>query len=161
MTCLASLGNKTVYEEEEICDWERNPFIPLIQVVQGHRVQCTLVDCSPRIHRSFLFPDMVHAALPWGAWQCVTLPLCLCVLQRGLNLQPSPPPAVCKPSGLLLSQLPLFVNTLYDAVSTNYILVRLPCTAEREPCTWEFILLQHRFVDYTSMSNNQIWLVPP
>lgn len=39
----------------------------LIQVVQGHRAQCTLVERSLGIHRSFLFPDMVQAALPRGA----------------------------------------------------------------------------------------------
>ena len=82
----------------------REPFMSLIQVVQGHRAQCTLVDCSPRIHRSFLFPDTVQAAQPWGAWQSMTSPLFVCVpmcaLQRGPNLEPSAPPADCKPSGL-------------------------------------------------------------
>lgn len=63
--------------KKAICEQRREPFMSLIQVVQGHRAQCTLVDCSPRIHRSFLFPDIVHAALPWGAWQRVTSPLCV------------------------------------------------------------------------------------
>lgn len=54
---------------KEIHEWKKGKggaFMSLIQVVQGHRAQCTLVGRSPRIHGSFLFPDMVHAALPQG-----------------------------------------------------------------------------------------------
>lgn len=45
----------------------REHSMSLFQVVQGHRAQCTLVDRSLGIHRSFLFPDLVQAALPRGA----------------------------------------------------------------------------------------------
>lgn len=75
----------------------REHFMSFIQVVQGHGAQCTLVDCSLRIHRSFLFLDMVQAALPRGAWQSMTSPLFVCTLQRSPKL--SATPAVCKPRG--------------------------------------------------------------
>lgn len=100
------------------------PFMSLIQVVQGHRAQCTLVDCSPRIHRSFLFPDMVHAALPRGAWQCVTLCVCVCVCLR-VAPGPKPPPisTSCRLQTLRAprhsSWLPLFVNRLYDTADKH------------------------------------------
>lgn len=67
ITSLTSLDNENVLEEKETTEQRREPFMSLTQVVQGQRAQCTLVDCSLRIHRSFLFPDMVQAALPWGA----------------------------------------------------------------------------------------------
>lgn len=89
----------------------------LIQVVQGHGAQCTLVDCSPRIHRSFLFPDMVQAALPWGARRSMTSPLFVRAYVRVAKgaqtsthqhllqtVNPSGPPAIH------------FVNMLYDTV---------------------------------------------
>lgn len=60
-------------------DRGREPFLSLIQVEQGHRARCTLVDCSPRIHRSFLFFDTLQAALPQGVWRSVTPPLFVCM----------------------------------------------------------------------------------
>lgn len=83
----------------------REPFVSLIQVVEGDReTQCTLLDCSLWIHRSFLLPDIVHAALPWGAQQCVTsllslslslfLLVCECVAAPPADSKPSGPPAI-------------------------------------------------------------------
>lgn len=60
-------GHWDCHQRKERREQRREPFMSLIQVVQGHRARCTLADGPPRIHRSFLFPDVVQAALPQGA----------------------------------------------------------------------------------------------
>lgn len=111
---VAFLDNETVSEEKKRCEQRKEPFMSLIQVVQGHGARCTLADCSPRIHRSFLFLDVVQAALPQGAWRSMTSTLfvwaricaCVCVCSRGAEtsnylhfLQTAcPPKAPCQAS---------------------------------------------------------------
>ena len=105
--------------KKEMREERSEPFMSLIHVVQGHRAQCTLVDCSPRIHRSFLFPDMLQAALPWGAWQSMTSPLFVCAyVCVAKGPKPQPISTSCRLQTLRASchpsQLPHFVNMLYD-----------------------------------------------
>jgi len=117
----------------------------LIQAVQGHRALCTLVDCSLRVYRSFIFPDLIHAALPWGAWWrltltvcqyvCVCLCACVCAHCNGASkstyqhfLQTAKPQG--PPDPRHSSEPPHFVNTccLIAEVNTNYIFTRLSWT---------------------------------
>lgn len=117
---LISLDNEECLERYR----GREPFMSLIQVVQGHRAQCTLVDCSPRIHRSFLFPDTVQAAQPWGAWQSMTSPLFVCAY---VCVAKGPKPQAISTSRRLQtlrapchsSRLPHFVNMLCNTVDTR------------------------------------------
>lgn len=97
------------------------------QVVEGHRAQCTLVDRSLGIHRSFLFPDM--AALPRGAWRSMTLPLLVCTLQSAPDLQPSALPAGCRTSG------PCSQPTL---LTRHMSLRRLPACSETDVDSSDF-----------------------
>lgn len=85
-------------KEEKTHEQGREHLMSLIQVVQGHRAQRTLVDRSLGIHRSFLFSDTVQAALPQGAWRSMTQPLPVCMLQSALDLQPSALPVECRTS---------------------------------------------------------------
>lgn len=78
LCCLNSLREETIEKqitiwadieavwEEKMHEQRREDLMSLIQVGQGHRAQCTLVERSLGIHRSFLFPDMVQAALAQG-----------------------------------------------------------------------------------------------
>lgn len=135
------------------------PFMSLIQVVQGHRAQCTLVDCSPRIHRSFLFPDMVHAALPRGAWQCVTLCVCMCVSACCPNLHPSAPPADCKPSGppaIQVDCLSLLTGCMILQINTNYISTRLPWTPSTESASGPYLIIPQRCRLYVSTEQQRL-----
>ncbi len=131
---------------------------------------CTGTQSS--VHISWLLPqDSQIISLPWHgtsstALGCLTehdiASVCvhMCVLQRGPNLNPSAPPADCKPSGppCHSSQLPHFVNMPYDAVDKRKLhfhkvaVDTIECISTINPALrLDFILLSCSCVDCKPM----------